>query len=80
MGPLGNSVDDTRCVMDVVVGDRPKLVNCDNVSNVRQKTWNFSQVKRFHTQNCDIDEPDGAECPGFDETFFSGGVIPVSNH
>uniref|UniRef100_A0AAR2JC33 Polypeptide N-acetylgalactosaminyltransferase n=1 Tax=Pygocentrus nattereri TaxID=42514 RepID=A0AAR2JC33_PYGNA len=43
LGPLGSTGEDTRCVVDDRVSNFPQLVNCEKVSNVRQKTWNFAQ-------------------------------------
>lgn len=46
LGPLGSTGDDTRCVVDDQVNSFPQLLNCDKVTNVKQKTWHFSQVRR----------------------------------
>ncbi|XP_060799661.1 polypeptide N-acetylgalactosaminyltransferase 17 isoform X2 [Neoarius graeffei] len=43
VGPLGSTGDDTCCVIDDMVSSFPQLVNCDNVFNMGQKTWNFVQ-------------------------------------
>lgn len=45
MGALGSTGDDTRCLVDDQTSRLPQLVNCDKVSNLKQKTWTFSQVK-----------------------------------
>ncbi|PWA19468.1 hypothetical protein CCH79_00019051 [Gambusia affinis] len=46
LGPLGSTGDDTRCVVDDQVSSFPQLLNCDKVTNAKQKTWSFSQVSR----------------------------------
>ncbi|XP_033833346.1 polypeptide N-acetylgalactosaminyltransferase 17 [Periophthalmus magnuspinnatus] len=43
LGPLGSTGDDTRCVVDDQTSNVPQLLNCDKVTNLKQKTWNFSQ-------------------------------------
>uniref|UniRef100_A0A8C6TGW0 Polypeptide N-acetylgalactosaminyltransferase n=1 Tax=Neogobius melanostomus TaxID=47308 RepID=A0A8C6TGW0_9GOBI len=43
LGPLGSTGDDTRCVVDDQNSSLPQLLNCDNVTNLKQKTWHFSQ-------------------------------------
>ncbi|KAK2846624.1 hypothetical protein Q5P01_009623 [Channa striata] len=43
LGPMGSTGDDTRCIVDDQTSRFPQLVNCDKVTNVKQKTWNFSQ-------------------------------------
>ncbi|XP_007248710.3 polypeptide N-acetylgalactosaminyltransferase 17 [Astyanax mexicanus] len=43
LGPLGSTGEDTRCVVDDRVSSFPQLVNCEKMSNVLQKTWNFAQ-------------------------------------
>ncbi|TSQ46636.1 Polypeptide N-acetylgalactosaminyltransferase 17 [Bagarius yarrelli] len=43
VGPLGSTADDTRCIIDDMISSYPQLVNCDKVSNIGQKTWNFAQ-------------------------------------
>lgn len=44
LGALGSTGEDTRCVVDDQTSRFPQLVNCDKVTNMKQKTWNFSQV------------------------------------
>lgn len=46
LGPLGSTGEDTRCVVDDQIGSFPQLLNCDKVTNVKQKTWHFSQVRK----------------------------------
>ena len=41
----GRGGEDTHCVMDDRVSSSPQLINCEKISNVEQKTWNFAQVK-----------------------------------
>ncbi|KAK5905267.1 hypothetical protein CesoFtcFv8_006748 [Champsocephalus esox] len=43
LGPLGSTGEETRCVVDDQTSSLPQLLNCDKVTNVRQKTWHFSQ-------------------------------------
>uniref|UniRef100_A0A3Q3J7U5 Polypeptide N-acetylgalactosaminyltransferase n=1 Tax=Monopterus albus TaxID=43700 RepID=A0A3Q3J7U5_MONAL len=43
LGTLGNTGDDTRCVVDDQISSFPQLLNCDKVTNLKQKTWHFSQ-------------------------------------
>nr|XP_040049921.1 polypeptide N-acetylgalactosaminyltransferase 17 [Gasterosteus aculeatus aculeatus] len=43
LGPLGSTGDDTRCVVDDQISSFPQLLNCDKLTNVKQKTWHFSQ-------------------------------------
>ncbi|KAJ0063809.1 hypothetical protein NL108_006778 [Boleophthalmus pectinirostris] len=43
LGALGSTGDDTRCVVDDQTSSVPQLLNCDKVTNLKQKTWNFSQ-------------------------------------
>ncbi|XP_072308676.1 polypeptide N-acetylgalactosaminyltransferase 17 [Eucyclogobius newberryi] len=43
LGTLGSTGADTRCVVDDQTNNLPQLLNCDNVTNLKQKTWNFSQ-------------------------------------
>ena len=51
LGPLGSTAEDTRCVVDDQISNYPQLLNCDKVTNVKQKTWHFSQV-RSRKENC----------------------------
>lgn len=44
LGALGSTGEDTRCVVDDQISRFPQLLNCDKVTNVKQKMWNFSQV------------------------------------
>lgn len=46
LGPLGSTGEDTRCVVDDQIGSFPQLLNCEKVTNVKQKTWHFSQVRK----------------------------------
>uniref|UniRef100_A0A8C5DXG5 Polypeptide N-acetylgalactosaminyltransferase n=1 Tax=Gouania willdenowi TaxID=441366 RepID=A0A8C5DXG5_GOUWI len=43
LGPLGSTGEDTRCVVDDQLSSFPQLLNCDKVSDAKQKTWQFSQ-------------------------------------
>ncbi|XP_030236225.1 polypeptide N-acetylgalactosaminyltransferase 17 isoform X2 [Gadus morhua] len=43
LGPLGSTGEDTRCLVDDQISHLPQLRDCEKVSNVRQKTWLFSQ-------------------------------------
>ncbi|XP_063061505.1 polypeptide N-acetylgalactosaminyltransferase 17 [Engraulis encrasicolus] len=43
LGPLGSTGDDTRCVVDDGVSPSPQLLNCDKITSLKQKTWNFAQ-------------------------------------
>ncbi|XP_039893713.1 polypeptide N-acetylgalactosaminyltransferase 17 [Simochromis diagramma] len=43
LGPLGSTGEDTRCVVDDQISNFPQLLNCEKVTNVKQKTWHFSQ-------------------------------------
>uniref|UniRef100_A0A8C9TWU2 Polypeptide N-acetylgalactosaminyltransferase n=1 Tax=Scleropages formosus TaxID=113540 RepID=A0A8C9TWU2_SCLFO len=43
LGPLGSTGEDTRCVVDDRLSNLPQMLNCDKVSSVPHKTWNFSQ-------------------------------------
>lgn len=52
LGPLGSTGDDTRCVVDDQISSFPQLLNCDKVTNMKQKTWRFSQVRS--KKNCTI--------------------------
>uniref|UniRef100_A0A8D3BFW9 Polypeptide N-acetylgalactosaminyltransferase n=1 Tax=Scophthalmus maximus TaxID=52904 RepID=A0A8D3BFW9_SCOMX len=47
LGPLGSTGDDTRCVVDDQISSFPQLLNCDKVTNMKQKTWRFSQNESF---------------------------------
>ncbi|CAJ1064911.1 polypeptide N-acetylgalactosaminyltransferase 17 [Xyrichtys novacula] len=47
LGPLGTTGDDTLCVVDDQISSIPRLLNCEEVTNVKQKTWDFSQNKPF---------------------------------
>lgn len=47
LGPLGSTGEDTRCVVDDQISSIPQLINCDRVTNVKQMTWHFSQVRKF---------------------------------
>lgn len=49
LGPLGSTGEDTRCVVDDQISSIPQLINCDRVTNVKQMTWHFSQVRKFET-------------------------------
>uniref|UniRef100_A0A8C8DR56 Polypeptide N-acetylgalactosaminyltransferase n=1 Tax=Oryzias sinensis TaxID=183150 RepID=A0A8C8DR56_9TELE len=55
LGPLGSTGEDTRCVVDDQVSSFPQLLHCDKVTNVKQKTWQFSQndwIKNRATGRC----------------------------
>ncbi|KAM9319009.1 polypeptide N-acetylgalactosaminyltransferase 17 [Pholidichthys leucotaenia] len=43
LGSLGSTGEDTRCVVDDQINRLPQLLNCDKVTIVKQKTWDFSQ-------------------------------------
>lgn len=45
LGPLGSTGEDTRCVVDDQLSRFPQLINCDRVTNAKQMTWHFSQVR-----------------------------------
>lgn len=45
LGPLGSTGEDTHCVVDDPISSVPQLLNCDRVTNVKQMTWHFSQVR-----------------------------------
>lgn len=45
LGPLGSTGEDTHCVVDDQISSFPQLLNCDKVTNAKQKTWHFSQVR-----------------------------------
>lgn len=47
LGPLGSTGEDTRCIIDDQISSIPQLINCDRVTNVKQMTWHFSQVRTF---------------------------------
>ncbi|XP_053729569.1 polypeptide N-acetylgalactosaminyltransferase 17 [Synchiropus splendidus] len=47
LGPLGSTGDDTRCVVDDQSGSFPQMVNCDKVTDEKQKSWTFSQGHSF---------------------------------
>lgn len=46
LGTLGSTGEDTRCIVDDQSSNLPQLLNCDKVTNVKQKTWQFSQVRK----------------------------------
>ncbi|KAM6987414.1 LOW QUALITY PROTEIN: polypeptide N-acetylgalactosaminyltransferase 17-like [Tautogolabrus adspersus] len=50
LGPLGSIGEDTRCVVDDQMSSYPQLLNCDKMSNVKQKTWRFNQNGPFINQ------------------------------
>ncbi|KAG8001806.1 Polypeptide N-acetylgalactosaminyltransferase 17 [Nibea albiflora] len=43
LGALGSTGEDTHCVVDDPGSNLPQLLNCDKITNVKQKTWHFSQ-------------------------------------
>ncbi|XP_055052136.2 polypeptide N-acetylgalactosaminyltransferase 17 isoform X3 [Misgurnus anguillicaudatus] len=43
LGALGSSIEETRCMVDDTTNSHPQLLNCETVSSVSQKTWNFVQ-------------------------------------
>lgn len=43
LGDLGSSIEETRCMVDDTMNSHPQLLNCETVSSVSQKTWNFVQ-------------------------------------
>lgn len=45
LGALGSTGEETHCVVDDEVSNLPQLLNCDKITNVKQKTWHFSQVR-----------------------------------
>lgn len=53
LGPLGSTGEDTRCVVDDQLSSFPQLINCDRVTDVKQMTWQFSQVRiTKHPNRC----------------------------
>lgn len=50
LGPLGSTGEDTHCVVDDQISSFPQLLNCDKVTNAKQKTWHFSQVRSIQCQ------------------------------
>ncbi|XP_061637798.1 polypeptide N-acetylgalactosaminyltransferase 17-like isoform X1 [Phyllopteryx taeniolatus] len=55
LGKLGNSYQDTRCLVDIPANDVPQLLDCAAVSNVRQTKWKFTQggaVQNLATRRC----------------------------
>lgn len=51
LGPLGSTGEDTRCVVDDQLSGLPQLVNCDRVTDAKQMTWHFSQVRNLQRRN-----------------------------
>ncbi|XP_034557066.1 polypeptide N-acetylgalactosaminyltransferase 17 [Notolabrus celidotus] len=47
LGALGSTGDDTLCVVDDQMSPYPRLFNCEELTDEKQKTWNFSQNKSF---------------------------------
>ncbi|XP_054649950.1 polypeptide N-acetylgalactosaminyltransferase 17 isoform X1 [Dunckerocampus dactyliophorus] len=43
LGPLGSTGGDTRCVVDDPSSTLPQLVDCDNVKDVQQTKWIYTQ-------------------------------------
>lgn len=51
LGPLGSTGEDTRCVVDDQLSSFPQLINCDRVTNAKQTTWHFAQVRMSKPPN-----------------------------
>ncbi|XP_069368436.1 polypeptide N-acetylgalactosaminyltransferase 17-like [Paralichthys olivaceus] len=43
LGTLGSIGEETRCLVDDNINSSPQLLDCDKVTDVKQKTWDFSQ-------------------------------------
>ncbi|XP_055052137.2 polypeptide N-acetylgalactosaminyltransferase 17 isoform X1 [Misgurnus anguillicaudatus] len=43
LGALGSSIEETRCLVDDTINSHPQLLNCEMISSVSPKTWNFVQ-------------------------------------
>ncbi|XP_074497285.1 polypeptide N-acetylgalactosaminyltransferase 17 [Sebastes fasciatus] len=55
LGALGSTGEETHCVVDDQINKSPQLLNCDKVTNVKQKSWHFSQnesIINFATGRC----------------------------
>ncbi|XP_034024447.1 polypeptide N-acetylgalactosaminyltransferase 17 isoform X1 [Thalassophryne amazonica] len=50
LGPLGSTGEDTRCLVDNQKSRFPQLVDCEKLTNIKQKTWDFSQNNSFINQ------------------------------
>ncbi|XP_077467046.1 polypeptide N-acetylgalactosaminyltransferase 17-like [Stigmatopora argus] len=63
VGTLGSSLWDTRCLVDMVNIEKPQLLDCDQVDNVEQTRWNYTQggeVQNLATGRCMEVEPSPA--------------------
>lgn len=47
LGALGSTGNDTPCVIDDEISPHPRILNCEEVTNLKQTTWNFQQNKAF---------------------------------
>ncbi|KAG2459408.1 GLT17 acetylgalactosaminyltransferase, partial [Polypterus senegalus] len=56
VGSLGSTrlSEDTRCLVDDGANKFPQLLNCEKISNVRQRSWHFKQVGGRNQEDADV--------------------------